>query len=124
MGLVSSIATTFNTPLLSGGPASVVWCWILGTCMCLTLGASIAEIVSAYPTCEFLIRFDDGDLSLMLFTQVVDCEIRFLIYIRIVPDLDRARYTASAQLCPKKHRAIVGWVVGWMNILGQLALSN
>ncbi|KAI0339091.1 amino acid permease [Trametopsis cervina] len=84
MGLCSSIATTFNTPLLVGGPASVTWCWILGACMCFTLGASIAEIVSAFPTCGGL-------------------------------------YTASAQLTPKKHRAIVGWVVGWLNILGQIA---
>ncbi|KAI0684048.1 APC amino acid permease [Cytidiella melzeri] len=84
MGLCSSIATTFDTPLLLGGPASVTWCWILGASMCFTLGASIAEIVSAFPTCGGL-------------------------------------YTASAQLCPKKHRAIVGWVVGWMNILGQVA---
>ncbi|KAI0092325.1 amino acid permease [Irpex rosettiformis] len=84
MGLCSSIATTFNTPLLVGGPSSVVWCWILGATMCFTLGASIAEIVSAFPTCGGL-------------------------------------YTASAQLCPKKHRAIVGWVVGWLNILGQVA---
>ena len=29
-----------------------------------------------------------------------------------------SRYTASAQLVPRKHRAIVGWVVGWLNILG------
>lgn len=84
MGLCSSIATTFNTPLLLGGPASVTWCWILGACMCFTLGASIAEIVSAYPTCGGL-------------------------------------YTASAQLTPKKHRARIGWVVGWLNILGQIA---
>ena len=47
-------------------------------------GSSIAEIVSAFPTCGGL-------------------------------------YTASAQLCPRKHRPIVGWVVGWMNILGQVA---
>ncbi|KAF7373507.1 APC amino acid permease [Mycena sanguinolenta] len=59
MGLCSSIATTFNTPLLAGGPSSVVWAWILGACMCFTLGSSIAEIV--------------------------------------------------------------GWVVGWLNILGQIA---
>ncbi|KAF9054202.1 APC amino acid permease [Panaeolus papilionaceus] len=51
MGLCSSIATTFNTPLTLGGPATVVWAWILGASMCFTLGASIAEIVSAYPTC-------------------------------------------------------------------------
>ncbi|KAF6750758.1 APC amino acid permease [Ephemerocybe angulata] len=84
MGLCSSIATTFNTPLTLGGPASVVWCWILGACMCFTLGASIAEIVSAYPTCGGL-------------------------------------YTASAQLVPKNYRATVGWLVGWLNILGQIA---
>jgi succinate dehydrogenase/fumarate reductase cytochrome b subunit len=29
----------------------VTWCWILGASMCFTLGSSIAEIVSAYPTC-------------------------------------------------------------------------
>ncbi|ESK93896.1 amino acid permease [Moniliophthora roreri MCA 2997] len=84
MGLCSSISTTFNTPLTLGGPASVTWCWILGASMCFTLGSSIAEIVSAYPTCGGL-------------------------------------YTASAQLSPKKHRARVGWLVGWLNILGQVA---
>ncbi|KAM0750720.1 amino acid transporter [Meredithblackwellia eburnea MCA 4105] len=50
MGATSSIASTFNTPLLYGGPASVVWCWFFGTFGCFTLGTSIAEIVSAYPT--------------------------------------------------------------------------
>ncbi|KAJ8074764.1 polyamine transporter tpo5 [Marasmius tenuissimus] len=30
-------------------------------------------------------------------------------------------YTASAQLTPKKYRARVGWLVGWLNILGQIA---
>ncbi|KAI0772450.1 APC amino acid permease [Trametes elegans] len=83
MGLCSSVATTFNSPLLLGGPSSVTWCWILGATMCFTLGASIAEIVSAFPTCGGL-------------------------------------YTASAQLVPRKHRPIVGWVVGWLNILGQI----
>ena len=39
MGLCSSVATTFNTPLLVGGPSSVTWCWILGATMCFTLGA-------------------------------------------------------------------------------------
>jgi len=52
--------------------------------MCFTLGSSIAEIISAYPTCGGL-------------------------------------YTASAELCPKSHRAIVGWIVGWLNLLGQVA---
>lgn len=84
LGLCSSVAMTFNTPLLLGGPTSVTWCWFLGSWMCLALGASIAEIVSAFPTCGGL-------------------------------------YTASARLCPRRHRAIVGWIVGWLNILGQVA---
>ncbi|KAH7925903.1 APC amino acid permease [Leucogyrophana mollusca] len=82
MGVCSSVASTFNTPLLLGGPASVTWCWILGASNCLSLASSIAEIISAYPTCGGL-------------------------------------YTASAQLCPRKHRPRVGWIVGWLNILGQ-----
>ncbi|KAH9008601.1 APC amino acid permease [Lactarius deliciosus] len=84
MGLCSSVATTFNTPLLLGGPSSVTWCWILGATMCFTLGASIAEIVSAFPACGGL-------------------------------------YTASAKLVPAKQRPIVGWLVGWLNTLGQVA---
>ncbi|KAG8835935.1 hypothetical protein FRC17_000020 [Serendipita sp. 399] len=84
MGMCSSISTTFDTPYVLGGPAAVVWCWILGSTMCFTLGCSIAEIISAYPT--------SGGL-----------------------------YMASASLCPKRYRAPVGWVVAWLNLLGQVA---
>ncbi|KAH9820097.1 amino acid permease-domain-containing protein [Melampsora americana] len=84
MGLCSSVTTTFNAPMLSGGPASVVWCWLIGSVMCFTLGTSIAELVSAYPT--------SGGL-----------------------------YSASAYLVPRRYRAFVGFSIGWLNILGQVA---
>ncbi|GAA6003352.1 uncharacterized protein JCM10292_003873 [Rhodotorula paludigena] len=84
MGVASSVVTTFNTPFSLGGPASVVWCWFLGTVMCFCLGTSIAELVSAYPT--------NGGL-----------------------------YSASVYLVPKRHRALMGWSVGWLNLLGQAA---
>ncbi|GAA6015215.1 hypothetical protein JCM10207_003645 [Rhodosporidiobolus poonsookiae] len=84
MGVASSVVTTFNTPFSLGGPASVVWCWFLGTFMCFCLGTSIAELVSAYPT--------NGGL-----------------------------YSASVYLVPKRHRALMGWTVGWLNLLGQAA---
>lgn len=84
MGMTASIATTFTTPLSLGGVASVVWCWLIGSIMNISLGASIAEIVSAYPTAGGL-------------------------------------YTASAQLVPRRYRAIVGWVTGYLNTLGQIA---
>ncbi|SPO27417.1 related to amino-acid permease 2 [Ustilago trichophora] len=50
MGLVSSVATTFNSPFTLGGPASTVWTWFIGSCFNMTLGLSIAELVSAYPS--------------------------------------------------------------------------
>lgn len=30
-------------------------------------------------------------------------------------------YSASAYLVPRRYRASVGWVVGWLNLLGQVA---
>jgi hypothetical protein len=30
-------------------------------------------------------------------------------------------YTATAELVPRKHRARIGFVVGWLNILGKRA---
>ncbi|ORY24059.1 amino acid/polyamine transporter I [Naematelia encephala] len=84
MGMTASIATTFTTPLTLGGLASVVWCWLIGSIMNMSLGASIAEIVSAYPTAGGI-------------------------------------YTASAYLTPRAYRPIVGWVTGYLNILGQIA---
>jgi len=84
MGVCSSVSTTFDTPMLLGGPASVVWCWALGATGCFFIGASIAELVSAYPT--------SGGL-----------------------------YSASCYLVPAKYRGPVGYVTGWMNLLGQIA---
>jgi hypothetical protein len=31
LGCVATIASTVNTPLLSGGPATVIWAWFLGS---------------------------------------------------------------------------------------------
>ena len=50
MGLVSSIATTFDSPFMLGGAASTVWAWFLGAAFNMTLGIAISELVSAYPS--------------------------------------------------------------------------
>ncbi|KAG8699748.1 hypothetical protein FRC08_005127 [Ceratobasidium sp. 394] len=52
--------------------------------MCLTIAASISEIVSAFPTAGGL-------------------------------------YRPSARLVPPSKQAIVGWVVGWLSVVGQIA---
>lgn len=51
MGLVSSVATTFNTPYTSGGGPSVIWTWFMGSVFNMSLGVAIGELVSAYPSC-------------------------------------------------------------------------
>ncbi|THH08402.1 hypothetical protein EW145_g2730 [Phellinidium pouzarii] len=50
LGCAASIASTMNTPLLYGGPATAVWAWFMGSFGCLAIAASVAELVSAYPT--------------------------------------------------------------------------
>lgn len=50
MGVSSSVAITFTTPMMLGGPASVVWCWFIGAVFAFFIGTAIAELVSAYPT--------------------------------------------------------------------------
>ncbi|THH08403.1 hypothetical protein EW145_g2731 [Phellinidium pouzarii] len=50
VGCAASVASTLNTPLLLGGPATVVWAWLLGSVGCICIALSVAELVSAYPT--------------------------------------------------------------------------
>ncbi|EPQ52255.1 APC amino acid permease [Gloeophyllum trabeum ATCC 11539] len=50
LGCSASIASTFNTPLLLGGPGTAIWAWFLGSFGCMAIAASVAELVSAYPT--------------------------------------------------------------------------
>jgi amino acid permease (GABA permease) len=83
-GLFATIATTFSYPLTSGGPAAVVWCWVVAGLGCLSIAFSVAEIVSAYPT--------SGGL-----------------------------YFSCNYLVPKKYVAVVAWIDGWINLLGQIA---
>lgn len=62
MGVSSSLISTYDTPYFAGGPAATVWCWsvaawpeiepdnarrFIGSCMCMCIGLSIAELCSA-----------------------------------------------------------------------------
>lgn len=49
-GLFGSVATTFYYPLLAGGSAAAVWCWLISGFGCMCLALSVAELVSSYPT--------------------------------------------------------------------------
>ncbi|KAL1305206.1 hypothetical protein AAFC00_002124 [Neodothiora populina] len=46
----ATITTTFSYPLYAGGAASAVWCWLISGFGCMCIAASVAELVSAYPT--------------------------------------------------------------------------
>ena len=49
-GMFATISTTFSYPLEAGGSASVIWCWLISGLGCMCIAASVAELVSAYPT--------------------------------------------------------------------------
>lgn len=71
MGLCSSVATTFNSPLLLGGPASVTWCWILGATMCFTLGTYRTRSHAYLPTARPLHACqNDARLSVLLRNEI------------------------------------------------------
>ncbi|KAI9791239.1 MAG: hypothetical protein M1816_004231 [Peltula sp. TS41687] len=50
LGVLGSVPATFNSPLAAGGPATAVWCWLIGSVMAMCIASSVAELVSAYPT--------------------------------------------------------------------------
>ena len=83
-GLYSTIVTTFSFGLDAGGSASAVWCWLISGAGCMCIALSVAELVSAYPTCGGL-------------------------------------YYTISRLAPRKWVPLVSWVVGWLNLLGQIA---
>jgi amino acid transporter len=70
--------------LYAGGSASAVWCWLISGAGCMCIALSVAELVSAYPTCGGL-------------------------------------YYTISRLAPKQWVPPVSWVVGWLNLLGQVA---
>lgn len=83
-GAFATITTTFSYPLAAGGGASAVWCWLISGAGCMCIAASVAELVSAYPTC--------GGLY----------------------------FTVSRLISPRWVPSI-SWIVGWLNLLGQVA---
>lgn len=50
-GLYASVSTTFIYPLEAGGAPSAVWGWLISGFGCYCIALSVAELVSAYPTC-------------------------------------------------------------------------
>ena len=48
--MFATISTTFMYPLEAGGSACVIWCWLISGLGCMCIAASVAELVSAYPT--------------------------------------------------------------------------
>lgn len=63
--------------------------------MCFTLGASIAEIVSAFPTAGGLYTASAREFKKAHLVSV------------------HLHNTLISELVPPNRRAIVGWVVGW-----------
>ncbi|KAF8539480.1 amino acid/polyamine transporter I [Trichophaea hybrida] len=50
LGVLGSVPATFAIPITSGGPATAVWCWMIGSIMATCIAFSVSELVSAYPT--------------------------------------------------------------------------
>ena len=40
LGVLGSVPATFGSPLMTGGPATAVWCWFIGSCMAMCIASS------------------------------------------------------------------------------------
>ena len=50
VSVIPSISVGIGSGLMVGGPAEVIWAWIVGSIFCIIAGASMSEISSVYPS--------------------------------------------------------------------------
>jgi amino acid transporter len=50
VNVLSSISMMFKYGMTTGGPAVMIWAWIVGATLNVIAGFSMAEICSSYPT--------------------------------------------------------------------------
>lgn len=50
VSVIPSISVGFNTSIMLGGSAEIVWAWVVGSLFCIIAGCAMAEITSVYPS--------------------------------------------------------------------------
>ena len=50
VSVIPSISLSFKNSISIGGPAEIIWSWVIGSTFCVIAGASMAEISSVYPS--------------------------------------------------------------------------
>ena len=55
LGVLGSVPATFGTPLSSGGPATVVWAWFIGSFMAMCIASSGMRITNNFTRGKLLI---------------------------------------------------------------------
>ncbi len=50
VAVISSITGLFTTAMATGGPAVIMWSWIIGSVLTIIVTLSLAEICSTYPS--------------------------------------------------------------------------
>lgn len=113
--------------MLLGGPASVVWCWFIGTlrsCCCY----------SPSPRGQSLTLIVRSRLIYVLHSRYLYRRTRYVALSKTTgPSSDKGNlavsayptsgglYSATAFLLPRKYRSPIAYGVGWLNTLGQIA---
>ncbi|KAK6931552.1 Amino acid/polyamine transporter I [Dillenia turbinata] len=54
VSILTGLTTTYNTGLRYGGPLTIIWGWPIVGLFTMTVGLSMAEICSAFPTSDGL----------------------------------------------------------------------
>ncbi|KAL1741857.1 amino acid/polyamine transporter I [Schizophyllum fasciatum] len=87
ISVMTGIASLFSYGLATGGPAVMVWGWVIVSFFTLMVGLAMAEVCSAHPT-------------------------------------SGGPYFWAAMLSTPRSAAIMSWITGWFNLLGQVAVTT
>ncbi|KAL1760636.1 amino acid/polyamine transporter I [Schizophyllum commune] len=87
ISVMTGIPSLFAYGLSTGGPAVMVWGWVIVSFFTLMVGMAMAEVCSAHPT-------------------------------------SGGPYFWAAMLSTPRSAAIMSWITGWFNLLGQVAVTT
>ncbi|KAJ8522793.1 hypothetical protein ONZ45_g682 [Pleurotus djamor] len=121
ISVITGIPSLFLYGLNTGGPAVMVWGWVVVSFATMLVGLAMAgEFRSSYPICS-------GSDKFYRSLQVSPPEwnpTSILDVPRSAHPTSGGPYFWAAMLSRPEHAAFASWITGWFNLLGQVAVTT
>ncbi|KAH6902590.1 APC amino acid permease [Coprinopsis sp. MPI-PUGE-AT-0042] len=105
ISVMTGIPSLFAYGLNTGGPAVMVWAWVVVSFFTMTVGLAMAEI------CRYDSRYHALGMNLTLNKPSAH-------------PTSGGPYYWAAMLSEKRNAPLASWITGWFNLLGQVAVTT